>query len=95
MFPVIAIKGQLFEAWLDGEGIVVREIQRGQVDWSYPASGVGRVLIDVVTDRALDEYARDLRADADLMKEHGVEAAGKSCGLQGRTSGDLTSPSRR
>jgi hypothetical protein len=75
-FPVIAIRGQLFEASLsDGNEIIVNEITRGQVNWSHPASPTGRVLIDIVTAEALHPFANDLKAAVEAMHKHGVDSA--------------------
>jgi translation elongation factor EF-Ts len=76
LFPVIAIRGQLFEAPLHEDGeITVTEIKRGQVDWSHPASSTGRVLIDIVTEDAIEDFADDVKAAVEAMREHGVETA--------------------
>ena len=75
LFPVIAIRGQLFEAKLEAEEITVQEIQRGQVNWSHPASPTGRVLIDVVTEEALDAFADDVQAASEAMRRDGLDAA--------------------
>jgi len=68
VFPVIAVRGLLFEAWLEDGDVVVHETERGQVHWSYPGSTHGRVLVEVVTERGLDRLVSDIKAAADAMK---------------------------
>lgn len=58
----------------DGD-IVVREISRAQVHWSYPPNKLGRILIDVVTEPGLDRFAAEIRDAADGMYAEGVDAA--------------------
>jgi hypothetical protein len=49
VFPIVVVRGKLFEAWLDGEEPVVKEIRRGQVYWSNPA-GERPTIVDIVAD---------------------------------------------
>jgi hypothetical protein len=74
LLPVIVIRGQLFEATLDGADIAVNEIDRGQMDWSYPASATGRVLVDVLTEAALEQLADEMGSAFDAITEVGTYA---------------------
>lgn len=75
VFPVLAIRGRLFEAWLDGGQLAVREVEEGQVLRRDPAAGEHAILVDVVTEKALESYAAKFEAGARLALEHGTEAA--------------------
>lgn len=75
LFPVIVISGQLFEAYLDGDSLVVNEVQRGKIHWSHPASANGRVLVDVVTEQSLDLFADHFRDAVGRALQHGDSAA--------------------
>lgn len=70
-FPVVALRGQLFDAHLDEQGeVVVRQVTHGQLLWHAPdesPSGVRPVLVDVVTDEHLEKFAADSAISADLL----------------------------
>lgn len=75
VLPVLAIRGRLFEAWLDGEQLVVREVDQGQVLRRDPAAGEQAILVDIMTEKALESYAAQFEAGARIALEHGAEAA--------------------
>jgi len=75
LFPVIAVRGKLFETWLDDDDIAVREIDRGQLLWRNPRGAARPILIDVVTEGAIDRFAQELRDTSDGLVTHGQDAA--------------------
>jgi hypothetical protein len=76
VLPVLAIRGRLFETWLDGEdNLAVAEVDQGQVRRSDPAAGEHAILVDVVTEVALESYAAQFAAGTGVALEHGKEAA--------------------
>ena len=86
VLPVIAITGKLFSARLAGEDdddLDVRETDRGQVHWSSPVSGIGRVVVDVITEPALDRYISELADAAQLLFARGVEVARQVASILG------------
>lgn len=74
IFPIIVLRGSLFEAWYDGEELVVRQIQRGQVLWKR-TPGEWPDLVDIVTEEALEEFAADFRESADDIVFYGKDEA--------------------
>jgi hypothetical protein len=74
VFPVVVLRGKLFEATLEGDPIEAHEIKRGQVYWGNPA-GERPVLIDVLTDSVVDEYAGQFRESAEALVAYGQDAA--------------------
>jgi len=68
VFPAVILRGQLFLAWLDSDGkLEVQETDRGQLMWRNPAGGGELVVVDVVTERALEQFAVDAFATADAL----------------------------
>lgn len=60
LLPVLVLRGQLFEAWLDADQILqVQAVERGQVLWQSPTSGAGPVIVDVVTESEIDSFAAE------------------------------------
>ena len=74
VFPIVVVRGKLFEAWLDGEEPVVKEIRRGQVYWTNPA-GERPTIVDVIADDRVDELAGQFRETAEALFFHGKDAA--------------------
>jgi hypothetical protein len=74
VFPVVLVRGPLFEAWLDGEQITARRIESGQVYWNHP-SVTHPVIVDVVTDKHLVDFTRRFRETAEALMHHGQDAA--------------------
>ena len=70
-FPVVALRGQLFDAHLDEHGeVVVRQVTHGQLLWHAPdesPSGIRPVLVDIVTDEHLEKFAADSAISADHL----------------------------
>jgi hypothetical protein len=78
VLPVIVITGKLFAARLTGadhDDLDVREVDYAQVHWSSPITGKGRVVIDVVTEAALDGYIGKWADAAQLLFARGTELA--------------------
>jgi len=58
LLPMVVLRGRLFKAWLDHNNeLAVEEAHRGQLVWRNPSSGTERVIVDVVTEGALDEFS--------------------------------------
>jgi hypothetical protein len=74
VFPVAVLRGKLFEATLEGDAIAAREIRRGQVAWALPP-GERPVLVDVLTEGVVDEYAGQFRESFEALAKHGKDAA--------------------
>ncbi len=74
VFPVVVVRGGLYEAWLQGDAITARPITSGQVYWNHPSVS-HPVLVDVVADSALDNFTRRFRETADGLVSQGQDAA--------------------
>lgn len=74
VFPVVVVRGPLYEAWLDGNEITARPVTSGQIYWNHP-SITHPVIVDVVTDKHLDEYIRRFRETAEALMHYGENAA--------------------
>jgi hypothetical protein len=74
VFPVVVVRGPLYEAWLDGDQITARPITSGQVYWNHP-SITHPVIVDVVTDKHLGEFTRRFRETAEALMHNGQDAA--------------------
>jgi hypothetical protein len=74
LFPIIVIRGKLFETWFDGEDLVVQPIRRGQILWRH-VPGQTPALVDVVTEDAFEGFADGLQESAIDIVFQGKEAA--------------------
>ncbi len=75
VFPVVVVRGLLYEAWLEGDAITARPIEAGQVYWNHP-SVKHPVLVDIVRDSAFETFAQRFRESADSFVTYGKDAAG-------------------
>jgi hypothetical protein len=74
VFPVVVVRGPLYEAWLDGDKITARPIPSGQVYWNHP-SITHPVIVDVVTTGELEGFTRRFRETAEALMHYGQDAA--------------------
>jgi len=69
-FPTVVLDGRLFEARLEGDaGIQVEEIKRGVLELALTSEPRGLVLVDVVTNEYLPQFARDLSKAFQILTE--------------------------
>lgn len=68
LLPTVVLRGRLFKAWLDHDNeLAVEEVKMGQLLWRNPSSGTELVIVDVVTEAALDEFAVDAKASIETL----------------------------
>lgn len=68
LLPMVVLRGRLFKAWLDHDNeLAVEEVKMGQLLWRNPSSGTELVIVDVVTEGALDEFAVDAKASIETL----------------------------
>jgi hypothetical protein len=74
LFPIIVIRGKLFETWYYGEDLVVQPITHGQILWKH-VPGQAPDLVDVITEDAFDSFADRLQESSLDIISQGKDAA--------------------
>ena len=66
--PTVVLRGQLFKSWLDHDNeLTVVEVKRGQLMWRNPSSGTDLVIVDVVTEGALEDFSLSAKATIEKL----------------------------
>ena len=82
VFPVIVIKGRLFESSLDDSGnVTLDEVTRSTLYWKRPTIKTTRVPIDIVTDVGLSQYVTEKHKQCELMRPIIEKGIPKASGL--------------
>ncbi len=74
VFPVVVVRGPLYEASMVGNEMTAKPIASGQVDWDHPTV-THPVIVDVVTDTELRSFTRRFSETAEALMHHGKDAA--------------------
>jgi hypothetical protein len=68
LLPTVVLRGRLFKSWLDRDNeLAVEEVKRGQLIWRNPSSGTGLVIVEVVTEGALEEFSGGAKASIEQL----------------------------